>query len=92
MRGQKAVRDGQRLVQLVGLTLENSQLADRLLSSSLAGSSGSSLHTTDPFTSFRAIVRAYTSVARRQGLQQVHSAGPAHPRQGSNDAQVHSLC
>lgn len=88
MRGSKAVREGQRLLQLVG-SAEGAQLADRLLSSSLAGSSGkSALHHSDPFTSFRAVVRAYSNLVRRQGANIAQQSVPASPQQRVAEAQV----
>ncbi|KAK9855184.1 hypothetical protein WJX84_003749 [Apatococcus fuscideae] len=89
MRGQKAVREGQRLLQLVSPSAEGSQLAERLLSSSLAGTSGkTALHQSDPFTSFRAVVRAYSSLVRRHAGDMLQQSAKAHQQQGSSDCKA----
>lgn len=89
MRGQKAMREGQRLLQLVGSSAEKTQLAERLLSSSLAGTSGKpALHHSDPFTSFRAVVRAYSSLVRRQAAQVAEQSPLVYQRPGSSEYKV----
>ena len=89
MRGQKAVREGQRLLQLVGSSAEGSQLAERLLSSTLAGTSGKpALHYSDPFTSFRAVVRVYSSLVRKQAGQVAQQSVKVYEQQGSSQGKV----
>lgn len=86
------MREGQRLLQLVGSSAEGTQLAERLLSSSLAGTSGTPvLRHSDPFTSFRAVVRAYSSLVRRQAAQVAQQSPHVFQQQGTSDSKVNKF-